>query len=795
MKIYRNEVEIHDIEIDANTELKQSISGEDLISSRFTLPEKIDLQIGDYVTWNGLDYTILDEPQVKKSQGYFTYNLQFKSSLYLLKNVLVLLDDSSEFYLFGNAQTLVSQIISNLNRVYGGYYADFVEDTEEINFYFNNYNCLSAIQNIASQLSCEFRIEGKKITFKKKIGQETGLVFEYRKELREIERQSVQNSELVTVLYPFGSTRNITTDYGSKRLRVSPISNNTSIFGTIERTHIFEDVYPRFKGSVSATPTLTTFKDTGIDFDINNQLAPGMTAKVTFNTGDLAGREFEISAYQNSSKTVEIIAYSDDTGLTLPNETLKPRIGDKYVFWDIKMPQSYIDNAEIELQEKAVEYLETYSQPNVVYKITPNYPKLRMDNTKLNLGDIITIQDDDFGISFEVRILSLTQKLVNEFEYSLTIGNQITLNYLTQVINDTKNIRNEIYLNEIKQNELYNRLYYNLKNVKTAVYVNRNEFDADTYYYNNQNRRDYVFRYDSEGVKYWYYFVGEDHTKAEWIQSNWQLIGDSFEIIATDTLLAEQANIGNWHIVNENIVSQSNYTNPNNSNEQIPFAILNGNPGELRFSGLIDNYTEFGNRTYEQKIVINNESITATRSGDSQQLAATSYLNSKGVFANSAGTDALPASTGIEAKGALVGLGYGKMNKGYGGEFIAGVIGRAKNYASNPAPSYGGAFWELLVNGLNFAVKIAKSNYLCSINDTYIGCYNYNSNIQITLPINPTVGKIYFIKRMSAGVNVVGNGYNFWFDENQGNDVWLSNTGEANLLIFDGNYWTRLVLK
>src|SRR5690606_37481637 len=160
----------------------------------------------------------------------------------------------------------------------------------------------------------------------------------------------------------------------------------------------------------------------------------------------------------------------------------------------------------------------------------PDYTELKNQNISLKLGDIITINDTDFGITFSVRILSLTQKIVNPFEYELTIGNQVTLNYVTQVINDQKDIRNEIYLNEIKQKELYDRLYYNLRHLKTAVYVNRNEFDSDTYYYNNENRRDYVFRYDNTGTKNWYYFIGDDHTKGAWIESNWQLIGDSFEI-------------------------------------------------------------------------------------------------------------------------------------------------------------------------------------------------------------------------------------------------------------------------
>ena len=782
MKIYRNSVEIHDIEIDKNTELRQSISGEDLITSRFTLPEKIDLQIGDYVTWNGIDYTLLDEPQYKKSQGFFSYALQFKSTQYLLKNVLVLLDDNAEFYLFGNAQTLVSQIINNLNRVYGGYYADFVEDTEEINFFFNNFNCLAAIQNIATQLACEFRVEGKKITFRKKLGQETGLTFQYHKELREIERKPVQNAELVTKLYPFGSTRNITNDYGNKRLKINPISNNVGVFGIIERVKVFEDIYPRFKGNVGSTSSITKFKDTGIDFNINDQLVPGLTAKVTFNSGDLAGREFEISSYNSSTKEVEIIPYSDDTGLTLPNDTLKPRVGDKYVFWDIKMPQTYIDNAEAELLEKSQEYLEVNSQPNVAYTVTPDYTELKNQNISLKLGDIITINDTDFGITFSVRILSLTQKIVNPFEYELTIGNQVTLNYVTQVINDQKDIRNEIYLNEIKQKELYDRLYYNLRHLKTAVYVNRNEFDSDTYYYNNENRRDYVFRYDNTGTKNWYYFIGDDHTKGAWIESNWQLIGDSFEIIASETILAENANIGDWIIQNGQLVSQAGYDNE-------PRAQLNGLDGILRLVSPVTVQTESGAvRTYKQVIEINSQTgeIIASRSGDSFQRSGTIIINADGMFANNPGTQAVSSSTGLDIKGAVVGHAQTKTSKSSGVDLIAGIIGIASNSSSNPAPSYGGAFWNLKTFGRSVNVKVitsSQTSYSINKNDEFISCYNSNT-LKLYLPSSPYVGTKIIIKRLRAHVDVYGK----IFFRNSTNRQAIAD-GDTLHLIWDGTYW------
>src|SRR5690606_17501399 len=291
--------------------------------------------------------------------------------------------------------------------------------------------------------------------------------------------------------------------------------------------------------------------------------------------------------------------------------------------------------------------------------------------------------------------LSLTQKIVNPFEYELTIGNQVTLNYVTQVINDQKDIRNEIYLNEIKQKELYDRLYYNLRHLKTAVYVNRNEFDSDTYYYNNENRRDYVFRYDNTGTKNWYYFIGDDHTKGAWIESNWQLIGDSFEIIASETILAENANIGDWIIQNGQLVSQAGYDNE-------PRAQLNGLDGILRLVSPVTVQTESGAvRTYKQVIEINSQTgeIIASRSGDSFQRSGTIIINADGMFANNPGTQAVSSSTGLDIKGAVVGHAQTKTSKSSGVDLIAGIIGIASNSSSNPAPSYGGAFWNLKTFG------------------------------------------------------------------------------------------------
>lgn len=784
---------MHNIEVDSQTELRQSISGEDLISSRFTIEgAKLDIQLGDYVEFKDSVYTILDEPEVKKSQNTFSYFIEFKSDQYILKNVAVLNPEftESEFFLFGDAIDMVSLIISNLNRVYtdGAYYADFVEETEGKNISFNNENCLSAIQRLSTEFGCEFSVKGKKITFKEKIGTETNLTFQYKKELREITRQSLQNAELLTVLYPYGSTRNITNEYGNKRLTIPKIENNVNIFGTIERSVTFEDIYPRLNGNISAVyENINAFSDTAIDFDINDQLIGGVKAKVIFNTGDLSGREFEIKRYTHSTKQVELLPYTDDTDLTLPNATFRPRVGDKYVFVGIKMPQAYIDNAEAELLERATEYINKYSQPNVIYKVTPNYPALRANQTHLNLGDIITLKDDDFGIEFQTRILKLTQKLHNEYEYSLDIGNHVTVTYFTQVMNDQKNIRNNIYLNQKYNDDRFNRVYNNIKGFTAPLYVNRGEFNPANYYYNNLNRRDYVFRYDINENKEWYFYIGEDHQRAEWIEANWAYIGDQFEILATQTLLAENANIGKWLIQNGQIVSQATHND-------YPRVHLNGEEGYAKFTSGVEIYGDAGYRDYTEEITIDSRTgeISARREGDAYQLSAASKLSSNGLFANFAGIDALPPSTGVQAKGAIVGLGFGKLSKTIwqGIDFIAGVIGRAENSASNPAPAYGGVFWGLKSFGRYKGVKTigqSETSYTVQKYDEVIICYN-TGTLSIQLPENEPPGREIRVRRVNDGVVIKGKGANLITDVAH-SSVSIINKGSEVTFFWDGSYW------
>ncbi|WP_300441374.1 phage tail protein [Christiangramia sp.] len=809
MIIYRyiNEVktQIHDIDVDEQTELRQKISGEDLILSRFTLPEKIDIQIGDFVEFKDSIYTILDEPSVKKSQAFYAYNLQFKSDQYILKNVTLINPDTeeTEFYLFGDPIDMVSLVISNMNRVYsnGNYYADYVEQLPGKNLSFTNTNCLAALQQIAQEFECEFQVKGKKITFRKKLGNPTGLTFKYHKELREIERVTVQNPQLVTVLYPYGSDRNITHDYGYKRLRIPKLERNKDKFGTIERTVTFEDIYPRLDGNVSAVQDELTFRDTGIDFDIRQQLIGGIKAKVIFNTGDLAGREFEIERYDHDNKQIRLLRFTDDADLTLPNNILKPRVGDEYVLINIDMPQSYVDEAEAELLERATEHLNRNSLPNVVYKVKPHYPALRKAQTHLNLGDIISIEDQDFELDFDTRIIALTQKINKPFEYSIEISDQVTISYITRVLNDARELRNNIYLNERYWQEQFNRVFNNVQGFSAPLYVNRGLFNPANYYYNNQNRRDYVYRLEGaegEERKVWYFYIGEDHQRAEWIQANWQLIGDQFEILATETLLASNANIGNWLIQNGMIVSQSIYASDDET-EIEPTVQLNGREGYIKFVTPRLVWDRYLGTTYvKQTMIIDGR--TGEFSVEAQGVK--SVFSMDGLFIETKTGHQIETPDGVLGFSGVVSKVEKEQRYRHGihipyavtgrPTFLAAVVGVAENTyggadRGGAAPTYGGAFWGLKSAGRYVGVKRINDGgtYNLHIYDEVLSCYNSPQlKIQLPEPENTPEGRILKVKRLYGKVAVHGKLY----AENQ-REVENIEKGDLWTFINDGKYW------
>ncbi|MBR5276867.1 MAG: hypothetical protein IKU35_07005 [Bacteroidaceae bacterium] len=283
---------------------------------------------------------------------------------------------------------------------------------------------------------------------------------------------------------------------------------------------------------------------------------------------------------------------------------------------------------------------------------------------------------------------------------------------------------------------------------KSPALVFRGEYKSDVTYYGNQYRVDCVK--GSDGA---YYVAridaGEFKNVAPPGTSKWNSFGAVFESVATNLLLAENANIADWIIKSGKITSQ------NKTSDGSPKAQLSGKDGSMVLQTDVYKYTSTaGEKSVKQIINIKSEEgVVEARTTDYD----TARLESQGVFANRAGQDAVAASTGISLKGSIVGLGFGEMDEDYWGSNygIAGVVGRASNSASNPAPAYGGYFWDLMAAGLILNIKYlsgsSNSSTYLSRNTPYVLSLASAGIQTVYLPSSPYEGQVMMFKQINGG--------------------------------------------
>ena len=260
----------------------------------------------------------------------------------------------------------------------------------------------------------------------------------------------------------------------------------------------------------------------------------------------------------------------------------------------------------------------------------------------------------------------------------------------------------------------------------------------------------------------------------------WNDFGAEFESIATNLLLAEGANIGDWFMSGGKIVS----------------TLLDGNKIILDASMariLIESSRSGGDYSESQyqgsKITIDaNNGLIEARSKSNSRVA---YMSPTGIFCNNAETQAVSAILGYTHKASIVGLGFGTVNKSdWNNEnFLAGVYGRASN--SGTAPAYGGFFQNLMAAGLFLHRKAieesSSSVYLSETDSLVIG---YSSNQQIVyLPSDGVIGRTIFFKQWWTGyMRVYPRSGNVLYDDHTQNDYYDIGEGQGAIFHFTVGY-------
>lgn len=462
--IKRNTYEIANIRPTGQQE--KEIMTKDIVPMSFNVPNAIHFQIGDYVDVWGERYELyeLAEPTKNHTQN-FDYSLTFKAQWYKLskwkfrgydgENQLKVI----EWQFTGTLLDFLTMIVVNANRNLAGWTIGDCDESEMQTLSFSGENILQAMSQICEAFKTEWSVTNQVIHFAKR-GEVTGYKFEYGydKGLKGgLRRTNVDSSNVFSRLFVQGSTQNLPADYrfGQKRLQLPAGMDfiQSTKYGPdeIEADVVFDDIRPERIGTISAIDGIFKFSDSGLDFDINEQLLPGLSAKISFLSGSLTGYNFEIQkgGYNPTTKQITIVK-SDLEKESLPNDTLHPQVGDTYYIFDIEMPDSYVTDASNRLLTAGAEYVTKNAPPKTAYEVLPDHFYFERNSTVLRLGDFYGVKDLDLLLNKDIRMIGYVRDLHEEFKYlSMQLSDVVNSAEIVRQYNETAKVKKALNLNKI----------------------------------------------------------------------------------------------------------------------------------------------------------------------------------------------------------------------------------------------------------------------------------------------------------------------------------------------------------
>ena len=434
-------------EIDEGTVFQKELMGMDKITARFKLNSHVTILLDDFIVYDGRNYHVRDPSEFKKlNANSFEYTVVFYDDAYRMYDKMIMHEDRTKFSYTGTPLDLLTLIVDNMEEFDVAWDVGNAElITEPITFTFDEQSCRTALTQVAEAFGLEYYIDDKDIYLIKEVGSTQTMTFRYGEGsgLYSLSRRSVDQA-FSTRWYGYGGTHNLDSSYRSALGRLSfensPIDKNAGTYGVKEGSITFSEIFPRFNSTVDTIPDEFTITDTDIDFDLNDQFIGEGGAKIVFKSGDLAGNEFIITKYDHATKKVTFGIITGDTGYILPNATVKAVIGDEYTFVGIIMPQTYVDNAESELEAAVTEHVEKNSSPKVAYDLEINKKYIRNNSLEDSIlsGDRLTIEDADLQVNEAIRIQSVEWPLVNTAKIRAVISEDQLYSVQERMAKDVK---------------------------------------------------------------------------------------------------------------------------------------------------------------------------------------------------------------------------------------------------------------------------------------------------------------------------------------------------------------------
>lgn len=463
---------------DSSTQAK-AIQGDNVLTLSFTLYEHIELDVDDYVDFEGERYWLTEQYRPKQiSTRQWSYDLKLYGIESLLRNLLVIktVDNENDpvFTLTAPPREHVAMIVKCMNDGWDNitdWKVGQVDGTENIVIdYFGKY-CDEALREIAEKVGAEYWIEGQTVNVCRCEHGEP-VTLGYDKGLTSIDSGKADNVKFYTRLWPVGSSRNIDPEkYGYSRLQLPGgqryIDVNADKYGRVDHyeADAFSDIYPRRTGTVSSVRsevkkgedgkafTIYYFRDNSLPFNPNDYMIGGKVIRVSFQDGsELAGLGdeedgtyyFEVN-YNADTREFEIITiWPYDNDMQLPGDSLVPKTGDRYILWNLRMPDEYYGLAEEEFLTAVNKYNADHALDISVFKAPTDHVWIEEHQVDLFIGRRVRLESDRYfpGTGYrESRITKITRKVNLPSQMDIEIGDALSRTSKEKMTDDISSAR------------------------------------------------------------------------------------------------------------------------------------------------------------------------------------------------------------------------------------------------------------------------------------------------------------------------------------------------------------------
>ena len=474
--------------------IKYVLMGDYYIELPFNLLEPTTFARGSYITYKGRKFEIMStvRPEFDNKTGGYKYTLKFEAQQNHMKRFVCfwLGGDNPEavFHNTTDLESFAALIVANMNKQLGGenwqvgtITVDNPKATKLVSF--NGDKCWDILNTIAETFETEWWTEENGDLVSLCFGKlDFGSPEEFRQGnvVKNIPAKKGDDSSYGTRFYVFGSTRNLTSDYGQApqggetnhvseiRLRLPDgqryIDAIPGLSGSdiVEQVVFFDDIYPKNTETVTSIETVDReiiegqtdkayvmyCKDTPFR---PSDMIKGETLGATFTSGSLMGRDFELSInYKPETwkpedgfdKKFEIIAQVESSGesqLIIPNESLHPEPGDTFVITGVKLPKERIEEAEKELLKAGESYAAKHSSDTDVYDCETNPVYCQENKKNYDAGQAVRLVDPRFGESGRLsRIQGYEKKLYNEYIATYTVGDNTAYSRIGNIESEVK---------------------------------------------------------------------------------------------------------------------------------------------------------------------------------------------------------------------------------------------------------------------------------------------------------------------------------------------------------------------